>query len=184
MLQGKWTQPVSEYPLWILLLVSFPLCFKFMAHPLSFLAIGSSEGATQAATLAPGVDYLEWDGILNILGLCLHRLLCIIICEGCRVALTHSLVLGHLKLHHTALSESQATELNAICSTWNIYQAPQDVSLPRPGGPPIQGISQPTTGFTCIADPRNCFYCVRDRDRMQKHAREKHGDVCFVDMKY
>lgn len=94
-----------EYSLQLFLLISFPLYFIYMAHPLRFIAIESCKGAIHTLTLTPDIDYLEQDRMFKVLELCLHRLLDIVIYEGYEIALTYSLVFGHLKLHHVVLSE-------------------------------------------------------------------------------
>ena len=60
-----------------------------------------------------------------------------------------------------------------FCTQHGVYQTPEKVKPPTPGGPPIQLITAPTLGFACTA----CSYCVKDLPTMQRHYREKHDDM-------
>ncbi|KAG0696939.1 hypothetical protein DFH29DRAFT_1004189 [Suillus ampliporus] len=71
----------------------------------------------------------------------------------------------------------------AFCSEANIYEKPECVKLPSPGGPPVQLISPPTAGHACIMTT-DCTYSVKDLPTMQRHCRDKHRTGPLVDVKY
>ena len=125
--------------------------------------------------LAPQADYLIGMGILDRLGLFVHRQLLVFICRECEVALTSTMVVGHLSvMHDHKTTEKEKVELHEMCSQHKIYERPEEVPIPKPGGPPVQGIAPPVSGLTCSA-AADCRYSVRDMQAMLKHGREKHG---------
>lgn len=125
--------------------------------------------------LAPQVDYLIGMGILDHLGLFVHCELHVLICRECKVALPSTMAAGHLSaMHDHKMTEKEKAELHEICSQHEIYARPEEVPLPKAGGPPVQGIAPPIPGLTCNA-AADCHYSVRDLQTMLKHGREKHG---------
>ncbi|KAG2336601.1 hypothetical protein BDR05DRAFT_953250 [Suillus weaverae] len=72
-------------------------------------------------------------------------------------------------------SSDIASILN-FCSENNIYENPQDVLLPTPGGPPVQLIMVSVAGYACNMTA-DCTYCVKDRDTMMRHCSQKHHGV-------
>ncbi|KAF8425824.1 hypothetical protein L210DRAFT_986547 [Boletus edulis BED1] len=134
------------------------------------------DGSTRSGIeLVPEVDYLFRTGILDRLGLFLHRKLLVLICRECKVALTSMMVAGHLLgTHGQKMGGNEKEELQKVCSQQSIYARPEEVPVPNAGGPPVQGIAQPIPGLTCSA-AADCHYSVRDLQAMLKHGREKHG---------
>ena len=84
-------------------------------------------------------------------------------------------VVGHLKAtHDRKMTKKEKAELQEICSQHKIWARPEVVPIPKPGGPPVQGIAPPISGLTCSA-AADCSYSVCDLQTMLKHGREKHG---------
>lgn len=118
---------------------------------------------------------LERGDLLDQLGMWLHGPLRILICRQCGVGLTTGSALGHMKNQHNLFvkaTHNSAFEL--LCKDRLIHENPQDVVIPKPGGPPVEGITTPVEGFACCANS-TCTYSVRDRQTMIRHSKEKHG---------
>lgn len=85
------------------------------------------------------------------------------------------MVVGHLSaMHDHKTTGQEKAELHKVYSQHEIYARPEEVPIPKAGGPPVQGITPPISGLTCSAAP-TCHYSVRDVQTMLKHGREKHG---------
>jgi Orsellinic acid/F9775 biosynthesis cluster protein D len=105
----------------------------------------------------------------------LHTGLNILICRQCEAGQTSQTALGHLKIKHNQTVRGPAKEeFTNFCKTRGVHVQPQDVPIPKAGGPRVQGIAAPSDGFSCRADGF-CEYSVRDRQTMLRHSREKHG---------
>jgi len=61
-----------------------------------------------------------------------------------------------------------------FCASSGVYEKPEEVKLPRPGGPPVQLIAPPVPGIVCTMSSE-CNYCVLDQPTMLRHLREKHA---------
>ncbi|KAG1788380.1 uncharacterized protein HD556DRAFT_1312140, partial [Suillus plorans] len=70
-----------------------------------------------------------------------------------------------------------------FCSESHIYDKPEHVKLPTPGGPPVQLIAGPSDGFACTASA-DCAYVVKDISTMQRHSREAHRNIGLIEIKY
>jgi len=104
----------------------------------------------------------------------LHRSLRILICRQCGVGLTCGTALGHLKNNHKyRVGKDTEMQFQILCRSHNICVKPQDFTIPKAGGPPIQGLAPPEAGLSCRAGA--CTYCVKDRQTMLKHSRNNHG---------
>ena len=137
-----------------------------------------------SVALLPGRRYLETSPVLNDLGLWLHTELQVLICRRCKVALSSKMVVGHLKKQHAVIvPEARKKELENLCTQNRVYENPQEVHLPRVGGPPVEGIAPPIAGLSCAAGG-NCRYSVCDLQAMIKHGREKHGGGTLATTNY
>ncbi|KAG6369869.1 hypothetical protein JVT61DRAFT_13430 [Boletus reticuloceps] len=131
-------------------------------------------GSPTRVVLQPGQLYLLGGGILDVLGLWLHPALSILLCRECRVALTSQMVPGHRKVHHGETTSPKAlAAFTTFCEEKRVFNKPEQVTPPQPGGPPVEGISGPVDGFSCTVD-KSCLYSVKDYSSMQRHNREKH----------
>ncbi|KAI9456768.1 hypothetical protein HD554DRAFT_2177923 [Boletus coccyginus] len=85
------------------------------------------------------------------------------------------MALGHLKSQHDfVVQATQKSAFEQLCKDYLIYKKPQDVILPKAGGPPVQGIAAPVEGFACCAG-NACEYSVCDVQMMIRHSKEKHA---------
>ena len=104
----------------------------------------------------------------------LHGPLQILICQSCQVGLTSDTALGHLRSkHNRKVRDSEKILFEELCKSRNVHEKPQEVVMPKPGGPPVPGIAPPVEGFSCAADSE-CNYSVQDYQTMLKHCRVKH----------
>ncbi|KAN0086305.1 hypothetical protein V8E55_007439, partial [Tylopilus felleus] len=92
----------------------------------------------------------------------------------CQVALTSDVFKGHRKAQHAhTITGKDSEDLQAFLHCHHVYARPEDVSLPSPGGPIVQGLCPPQPGFTCqIA---GCTYAAKSEDVIKKHKRTKHA---------
>lgn len=114
--------------------------------------------------------------ILDLLGLCLHAKLLVLICRQCEVGVCSEAALGHVKNQHgITASKEEKQAFKAFCKERGVCERPEQAPIPQAGGPPVRGIAAPAPGYSCRADPLNCRYSVRDFQTLLKHARIRHG---------
>lgn len=111
--------------------------------------------------------------MLDVLGIWFHHELNLFICRACQVCLTWDVVKGHCKGHHQlAISPQALEELQVFGQHHQVYRHPEEVPLPQPGGPVVQGLSALEMGFAC--GTTGCRYSVKDEGRMRKHQQSEH----------
>ncbi|KAI9461354.1 hypothetical protein HD554DRAFT_2176321 [Boletus coccyginus] len=121
-------------------------------------------------------------GILDSLGLWFHCTLNILLCCDYKVALTSQMVFGHCKNHHShSIAPNILEAFIAFCGKKEVFMKPEEVVLPKPRGPPVEGISDPVDGYCCTTE-RECPYSMKDCSSMQCHNREKHRSVVMSDI--
>jgi hypothetical protein len=57
---------------------------------------------SSTVSLFPSIDYLISNQVLDTLGLCMHSLLRVLLCYSCRMAMTSTMVAGHIKSHNSS----------------------------------------------------------------------------------
>ncbi|KAH0825828.1 hypothetical protein J3R83DRAFT_8789, partial [Lanmaoa asiatica] len=135
-------------------------------------------------TLVPGRTYIEASPLLDNLGLWLHSGLKVLICRRCKVALSSKMALGHLKKQHNVIvRDTRKKDLETLCLQRAVYENPQNVNLPRAGGPPVEGIAPPVAALSCAAGG-NCRYSVCDLQAMIRHGRERHQGGILATTRY
>jgi hypothetical protein len=93
----------------------------------------------------------------------------ILICLECQYAIQKSAVSSHLLRHKIYREERQ--QLLSYVTNLNLLE-PEDVSLPPPESPPIEGLPI-ITGYRCVQD--GCRSLCASLKRMRKHQSEIHG---------
>ncbi|KAG6371993.1 hypothetical protein JVT61DRAFT_9012 [Boletus reticuloceps] len=133
--------------------------------------------------LSPLIDYLEGGGVLDRLGVWFHCGLKVFICRPCRVGLTSEVLKGHLKAQHKhAIAGKDWEDLQTFLCRVHVFGRPEDVPLPSPGGPAVQGLGAPEPGFACRM--RGCAYAVKSEEVMKKHQCGEHGLVHPLEKRY
>ena len=124
--------------------------------------------------LGPDVDYLLGGGVLDTLGIWFHHGLKVFICRSCQVCLTTEVLKGHCKARHQVVlpTGEAAAELQAFIERHGAYKRPEEVCLPQPRGPAVEGLAVPQSGFACGV--RGCMYSVKDEGCMKRHERSQH----------
>lgn len=133
--------------------------------------------------LDPRGDYLEGGTVLDRLGLWYHTRLSVFICRSCKIALTSGMLKGHLRAQHThAVAGKDLGDLAALTQHYQVYSHPEDVPLPSPGGPAVQGLHAPQPGFACHIT--GCTYASKSEEVMKKHHRTDHHLGRLYDKQY
>ncbi|KAG6371343.1 hypothetical protein JVT61DRAFT_9539 [Boletus reticuloceps] len=133
--------------------------------------------------LSPLINYLEGGVVLDRLGVWFHCGLNVFICRPCRVGLTSEVLKGHLKAQHKhAIAGKDWEDLQTFLCRVHVFGRPEDVPLPSPGGPAVQGLGAPEPGFACRM--RGCAYAVKSEEVMKKHQCGEHGLVHPLEKRY
>ncbi|KAG6369839.1 hypothetical protein JVT61DRAFT_13396 [Boletus reticuloceps] len=159
------------------------LTFCFCFFLLSANANPSPMDPKGTVVLSPLIDYLEGGEVLDKLGIWFHLGLNVFICRSCQVCLTFDVLKGHLKAQHKHVVPRQDLEdLQVFLHDRHVYDRPEEVPLPSPGGPPVQGLCAPQHGFTC--QMRGCAYASKSEEVMKRHDVAAHGLVYPQERRY
>ena len=90
---------------------------------------------------------------------------------------------GHLRAQYThAVAGKDLGDLAAFTQHYQVYSCPEDVLLPSPGGPAIQGLHAPQPGFACHIT--GCTYASMSEEVMKKHQQTDHHLGHLYDKQY
>lgn len=110
--------------------------------------------------------------MLALFSLRIHSIFKTIHCMVCESAWLPSSLAGHLKTHGFTLTSQQSQDLQSELVTHNVEHT-SDLTLPLPGGPPIEGLSITTDGHCCT----QCTYCSPTFHAFETHWCRKHPNI-------
>lgn len=129
-----------------------------------------SECGTPGMILDGGRSYLETTEKFGKYGICVHVTLRVLICIDCKQCIVPGHVPGHMWKQH-GIKIEDLDGLTIDIQKYRIIVLPQDVVVPAPGGPPVEGI-RIQTGFGCRF--AHCGYACPLLDSMRRHIRDTH----------
>lgn len=122
------------------------------------------------ANLESGVDYMVSHPILDAVSMVAHQGLHILRCVVCQSYLTSG-TMGHMDKHSFSIPAPAISAAMEFCQSNGIFSTQKEVLLPRPMGPPVQGLPL-VLGYTCRCV--GCTYAVVDSHTMRGHERDIH----------
>lgn len=108
---------------------------------------------------------------LDAVSLVAHRALRILRCLLCHSYLTSGTIKGHLEKHLLPISADALAAAVKFCASKSIHGSQMDVALPKPMGPPVQGLPI-VLGYTCQV--LMCKYAVVSLGRLRQHEKDDH----------
>ncbi|KAF8054082.1 hypothetical protein FPV67DRAFT_1442194, partial [Lyophyllum atratum] len=105
------------------------------------------------------------------LGVGIHKYFRTLHCLNCFSAHLPSSIVNHLKKDGVPVSQQQATELEGLVASHELITSADDLVLPTPDGPPVEGLKV-EDGYRCSL----CSFAGRAHKTVANHWSEDHGD--------